>query len=57
MTDKEKDFALTVTREINELRELIWGLDIPSPTVPEYVEFHESIQKILNKIDSMEVFK
>lgn len=42
-----------ITRQdIEDLRELVWGEDIPSPTIPEYVEHHESIQKILNYIDA-----
>lgn len=36
---------------IEELRELVWGMDIPSPTVPEYKEHHRDIQKILTFID------
>jgi len=38
--------------KILALRELVWMEDIPSPTVPEYVEHHESIQKILKYIDN-----
>lgn len=37
--------------KIEQLREIVWGEDIPSPSVPEYVEHHESIQKILKFID------
>jgi hypothetical protein len=36
-----------------ELRELVWMQDIPSPTIPEYREHHESIQKILNALDRL----
>jgi len=39
-------------RNIEQLRELVWGYDIPSPTIPEYREHHESIQKILAFIDN-----
>lgn len=39
--------------KIFELRELVWGVDIPSPTVPEYVEHHRDIQKILKAIDKI----
>ena len=42
----------TLKNKIEELRDLVWGEDIPSPTVPEYREHHESIQKILKFIDS-----
>jgi hypothetical protein len=42
-----------VTRsKIQDLRDLVWSEDISSPTVPEYVEHHEAIQKILKFIDS-----
>ena len=40
-------------QELHNLRDLVWGEDIPSPTVPEYVEHHESIQKILKAIDTI----
>lgn len=36
---------------LEEIRECVWLKDIPSPTVPEYIEHHESIQKILLFID------
>lgn len=43
---------MAITRQdIEALRDVVWLEDIPSPTVPEYVEHHESIQKILNYID------
>lgn len=38
---------------LEELRDLVWGMDVPSPCCPEYVELHEKIQKILRAIDSM----
>lgn len=37
--------------QLEELRDIIWGEDIPSSTCPEYREHHESIQKILKKLD------
>lgn len=37
--------------KLERLRDIVWGEDIPSPTVPEYREHHESIQKILKVID------
>jgi SMC interacting uncharacterized protein involved in chromosome segregation len=36
--------------KIQELQEIVEDEDIPSPTIPEYVEHHASIQKILNFI-------
>jgi hypothetical protein len=38
--------------KITALRELVWGEDIASPTCPEYIEHHASIQKILKFIDT-----
>lgn len=37
--------------KIQELRELVWLQDIPHPTIPEYRELHEKMQKILKFID------
>ena len=36
---------------IRHIREEIWNYDIPSPTVPEYVEHHEQMQKLLKICD------
>ena len=36
---------------IIDLREFVWLCDIPSPTVPEYIEWHQKIQEILSFID------
>jgi hypothetical protein len=47
------EYGLRVFSKLSELRELVDNEDIPSPTVPEYIEHHESIQKILKFIDSM----
>lgn len=38
---------------IRELRDKVWYEDIPHPTIPEYIEHHASIQKILKYIDQM----
>ena len=43
--------ALEKQKKIFELRDLVWGEDIPSSTCPEYIEHHRSIQKILKFID------
>lgn len=39
-------------RKIWELRDLVWGMDVPHPGCPEYVELHEKIQRILKFIDT-----
>ena len=41
-----------IREKIEKLRELVWLEDISHPVVPEYVEHHESIIKILKFIDS-----
>lgn len=41
-----------VGAKVEKLRLMVWGEDIPHPTVPEYREHHESIQKILQFIDT-----
>ena len=35
-----------------EIQEAVWGMDIPSPTVPEYVEHHNQMQELLALIDT-----
>lgn len=46
-------FKENMLKHIQQLREFVWFEDIPSPTVPEYVEHHESITKILEYIDKV----
>jgi hypothetical protein len=40
-------------QKLEELRDLIWRLDIPHPTVPEYVELHEKMQRIAHEVDKI----
>lgn len=40
-------------KDMEILRSVVWGHDIPSPTVPEYVKHHEQIQEILKLIDTI----
>lgn len=37
---------------LESLREMIWSKDIPSPTTPEYREWHENCQKFMRHIDA-----
>lgn len=37
--------------KIFNLRDLVYDMDIPSPTIPEYIEHHRDITKILEEID------
>ncbi|MBO6015307.1 MAG: hypothetical protein J6S50_05745 [Oscillospiraceae bacterium] len=40
----KKQTALNALRDIYKR---LWDIDIPSPTVPEYVEHHKQIQEIM----------
>lgn len=43
--------ADAVNRALDRIREEAWLHDIPSPTVPEYIEHHDAIQQIMLVID------
>ena len=36
---------------LDEIRHVLWEIDIPSPTVPEYVEHHEQVQSVWKLLD------
>ncbi len=36
---------------LDEVRHALWEIDIPSPTVPEYVEHHEQVQSVWKLLD------
>ena len=42
-----------VKKAVKELRFQIWLRDIPSATVPEYIEHHQSITEILKFTDDV----
>ena len=37
---------------IKEIRDKIWEVDIPSPTVPEYIEHHQQMIHLMNECDN-----
>lgn len=37
---------------IKEIRDKIWDVDIPSPTVPEYIEHHQQMVHLMNECDN-----
>ena len=47
MTDDEKRQVL---RDLDAIYDAVWGVDIPSPTVPEYIEHHNQMQAIMSLI-------
>lgn len=52
LSNKENEETIQELKEkIDKLRQMAWEMDIPHPTVPEYRELHEKIQKIINYID------
>ena len=42
----------TTRQKIEQLREMIWNTDIPHPTIPEYIEWHQKCQAFLRFIDA-----
>ena len=40
-------------RDLNEIYTALWKVDIPNPTIPEYVEHHEQIQGIMALVDEL----
>lgn len=37
---------------IKEIRDKIWDVDIPSPTVPEYIEHHQQMIHLMDECDN-----
>ena len=44
MAKAKYDMAI---KAILDIKEKVWEIDIPSPTIPEYVEHHEQVKSIL----------
>lgn len=40
---------------LDAIRYELWKCDIPSPTVPEYIEHHEEITKLIKFVDDMKL--
>jgi len=49
--DQKDEDIQELKEKIDKLRQMAWEMDIPHPTVPEYRELHEKMQKIINYID------
>ena len=39
-------------KDLGEIRDMVWGGDIPHQKTPEYREWHEKCQKFLARIDA-----
>lgn len=40
----------TAIDELERIRNRLWEIDIPSPTVPEYIEHHEQVQSVMKAV-------
>ena len=40
-----------ILKALEEISYALWEVDIPSPTVPEYIEHHRDIQKVMGIVD------
>lgn len=38
---------------LEQVRWVLYSIDIPSPTVPEYIEHHKQVQEVMAKINEM----
>ena len=48
MTEETK---AEILQDLNEIYDKIWEVDIPSPTVPEYIEHHSEMKMLLRIVD------
>lgn len=48
--NSSKPELLDVLRDFEDIKEQLHLIDIPSPTVPEYVEHHEGVQSVLRLV-------
>ena len=40
-----------ILNDLGDIRATLWNIDIPSPTVPEYKEYHEQISQMIALVD------
>ena len=43
-----------VRRAFDKIKLRLWEIDIPSPTVPEYIEHHEQVTDLMNLVKDLE---
>ena len=48
--NSSKPELLDVLRDFEDIKEQLHLIDIPSPTVPGYVEHHEGVQSVLRLV-------
>ncbi len=42
-----------IREKIREVRDMVWGMDVPNSTIPEYIEWHENCQTICKALDNI----
>ena len=43
-----------VLDDLERIWDELWGIDIPSATVPEYIEHHEQVQSVMKVVRAIE---
>ena len=38
---------------LDQIKWSLWEIDIPSPTVPEYIEHHRDVQSVMKRVDEI----
>lgn len=44
--EKENKYDMAI-KAIHDIKEKVWEIDIPSPTIPEYIEHHNQVASVL----------
>lgn len=45
------EFIEQVVTALQDINHALWEIDIPSPTVPEYIEHHEQVQRVMKLVE------
>jgi len=45
------EFIEQVITALQDINHALWEIDIPSPTVPEYIEHHEQVQRVMKLVE------
>lgn len=43
-----------VLDDLERIWDELWEIDIPSPTIPEYIEHHEQVQSVMKVVRAIE---
>lgn len=42
-----------IVTDLESIWDKLWEIDIPSPTVPEYIEHHEQVQSVMKYVSGL----